>query len=126
MIDPFIALSQDGSVTQYTIINSPFLSGFKLMSLERIEGVPEGLPGIKYSSELTQHTNRCSQGLNLTKHPTQLDIYYVLTDEGCVHKCSTNYQHHYLQVLKTHESAVNAMDFSPWSPKLFLTCGNDW
>ncbi|XP_023304991.2 dynein axonemal intermediate chain 4 [Lucilia cuprina] len=125
-VDPFITLSQDGSVTQFNIINSPFLSGFRLMTLERIEGIPEGLPGIKSSTDLPQQTNRCAQGLNLTKHPTHLDIYYVLTDEGCIHKCSTNYQHHYLQVLKTHEGSVNAMDFSPWSPKLFLTCGNDW
>lgn len=125
-IDPFITLSQDGSVTQFRIINSPFLAGFKLMTLERIQGSPEGLECSISSGDSPHQTNRCAQGLNITKHPKQMDIYYVLTDEGCVHKCSTNYQQHYLQVLKTHEGSVNAMDFSPWSPKLFLTCGNDW
>ncbi|KAM7350044.1 dynein axonemal intermediate chain 4-like [Cochliomyia hominivorax] len=127
VIDPFITLSQDGSITQFRIINSPYLAGFKLMTIERIQGSPEGLvESIKSTLDSPHQTNRCAQGLNLTKHPTQMDVYYVLTDEGCVHKCSTNYQHHYLEVLKTHESAVNTMDFSPWSPKLFMTCGNDW
>ncbi|XP_073829141.1 dynein intermediate chain at 61B [Musca autumnalis] len=124
-IDPFLSLSQDGSVTRFHIIRGPYLLGNKQMSLERIEGKPEGLP-VTLVNVTTQEANPRPQCLNLTKHPLHLDIYYILTDEGCLHKCSTNYQHHYLEVLKTHKGAVNCMDFSPWSPKLFLTCGNDW
>lgn len=124
-IDPFLSLSQDGSVTRFHIIRSPHLLGNKQMGLERIEGKPEGLP-VTVVNVATQEANPRPQCLNLTKHPLHPDIYYILTDEGCLHKCSTNYQHHYLEVLKTHKGAVNCMDFSPWSPKLFLTCGNDW
>ncbi|XP_061397981.1 dynein axonemal intermediate chain 4-like, partial [Musca vetustissima] len=124
-IDPFLSLSQDGSVTRFHIIRGPYLLGNKQMSLERIEGKPEGLP-VTVLNAATQEANPRPQCLNLTKHPLHADIYYILTDEGCLHKCSTNYQHHYLEVLKTHKGAVNCMDFSPWSPKLFLTCGNDW
>ncbi|TMW49605.1 hypothetical protein DOY81_005314, partial [Sarcophaga bullata] len=124
-VDPFLTLSQDGSTTQFRIINSPFLAGFRQMTLQRIEGTPEGLATVG-SSAMKEDTDPCPQGLGMTIHPTMPDIYYLLTDEGCVHKCSTNYQNHYLQVIRTHDAAVNAMDFSPWSPKLFLTCGNDW
>lgn len=124
-IDPFLSLSQDGNVTRYRLSKTPYLIGFTQMVLERIEGHPEGIrvpihPGIAIES------NRHPQGLSITTHPIYNDIYYILTDEGCIHKCSINYQHQYLEVLKCHDGAVNFMNFSPWSCKLFLTCGNDW
>uniref|UniRef100_A0A1A9WB47 Dynein axonemal intermediate chain 4 n=1 Tax=Glossina brevipalpis TaxID=37001 RepID=A0A1A9WB47_9MUSC len=124
-IEPILSLSQDGSVTKFTIINSPFLVGHKQALLERVEGTPEGIP-FKELPPVEHPANRCPQGLCITKHPVENDIFYVLTDQGCLHKCSTNYQNSYLELLKTHAGAVNSMDFSPWSPKLFLTCGNDW
>lgn len=124
-IEPFLTLSQDGSVTKFRIINSPYLLGFRQMMLERVEGHPEGLM-VKAVQQLSQQSNRHPQGLSLTMHPTQKDIYYIMTDEGCLHKCSTNYPHQHLEVEQVHEGSVSSMDFSPWSPKLFLTCGNDW
>lgn len=124
-IDPILSLSQDGSVTKFNIINSPYLVGFKQALLERVEGTPEGIP-FKEPPAVEHQANRRPQGLCITKHPLEKDIFYVLTDEGCLHKCSTNYQNLYLELVKTHVGAVNSMDFSPWSPKLFLTCGNDW
>ncbi|XP_017010524.2 dynein axonemal intermediate chain 4 [Drosophila takahashii] len=124
-IDPFLSLSQDGSVTRFRIIKSPFLLGFTQMTLERVEGHPEGI-FVHPSSRIPCESNRRPQGLSITTHPVHKDIYYVLTDEGCIHKCSINYQHQYLEVLRCHDGGVTVMEFSPWSPKLFLTCGNDW
>ncbi|XP_017864493.1 PREDICTED: dynein intermediate chain 1, axonemal [Drosophila arizonae] len=124
-IDPFLSLSQDGSVTRFHLGKSPYLLGFTQMTLERIEGHPEGIH-VPISPTMTVAANRHPQGLSLTTHPVDNDIYYILTDEGCIHKCSINYQHQYLEVLKCHDGAVNIMEFSPWSPRLFLTCGNDW
>lgn len=124
-IDPFLSLSQDGSVTRFHLGKSPYLLGFTQMTLERIEGHPEGIH-VPISPIMTVAANRRPQGLYITTHPVDNDIYYILTDEGCIHKCSINYQHQYLEVLKCHDGAVNVMEFSPWSPRLFLTCGNDW
>ncbi|KAH8234939.1 hypothetical protein KR032_005871, partial [Drosophila birchii] len=124
-IDPFLSLSQDGSVTRFRIIKSPFLLGFTQMVLERVEGHPEGIL-VHPHSRIRCESNRHPQGLSITTHPVDKDIYYVLTDEGCIHKCSINYQHQYLEVLRCHDGGVTVMEFSPWSPKLFLTCGNDW
>ncbi|KAI9589274.1 hypothetical protein GQX74_007443 [Glossina fuscipes] len=103
-IDPLLALSQDGSVTKFNIINSPYLAGFKQTVLECVEGTPEGL-NFTVTPELERQTIRRPQGLSLTKHPLQQDIFYILTDEGCLHKCSTNYQNQYLELLKTHDGA---------------------
>ncbi|EDW76953.1 uncharacterized protein Dwil_GK12695 [Drosophila willistoni] len=124
-IDPFLSLSQDGCVTRFRINKSPFLLAFNQMVLERVEGHPEGII-VPISPILTCESSRHPQGLYITTHPLHKDIYYILTDEGCIHKCSINYQHQYLEVLKCHEGGVTVMEFSPWSPKLFLTCGNDW
>ncbi|XP_053954610.1 dynein axonemal intermediate chain 4 [Anastrepha ludens] len=123
-VEPFLALSRDGSVTKYSIINSPHLLANQLVLLDRIEAKPEGIQ-LERARELLQ-ANRHPQGLNLCLSPTQADIYYVLTDEGCLHKCSTHYPRQHLSVLQVQEAGANAMDYSPWSPKLYLTCGNDW
>ncbi|KAM7356659.1 dynein axonemal intermediate chain 4 [Cochliomyia hominivorax] len=123
-LEPFLALSRDGIVTRYTIVNSPKLLGFQQMKLDRVEGKVEGLE-IEEKLPLME-ANRHPQGIYICLDPLHKDIYYVLTDEGCMHKCSTNYPNQHLEVLQLHEAGVNYMEFSPWSPKLYLTCGNDW
>ncbi|XP_018791447.1 PREDICTED: WD repeat-containing protein 78-like [Bactrocera latifrons] len=124
--DPILALSSNGSVWKYYVIHSPYLLGFKQMVLYRVDGQPEGLQLKQTPKSAELFANRRPLGLNITLHPQLRDIYFMLTDEGCVYKCSTNSTHTYLDIWQTHEGAVNCMDFSPWSPKLFLTCGNDW
>ncbi|XP_013114463.2 dynein axonemal intermediate chain 4 [Stomoxys calcitrans] len=123
-IEPFLALARDGSVTRYTLINSPHLLGFPLMQLDRVDGNAEGLLFEIKPSVL--EANRHPQAVHMCIDAQQKDVYFVLTDEGCVHKCSTNYPNQQLQVLQLHEAGINYMEFSPWSPKLYLTCGNDW
>ncbi|XP_037821979.1 dynein intermediate chain 4, axonemal [Lucilia sericata] len=123
-LEPFLALSRDGIITRYTIVNSPNLLGFQQMKLDRIEGKIEGLEIDKKLSQM--EANRHPQGIYICLDALHGDIYYVLTDEGCLHKCSTNYPNQHLEVLQLHEAGVNYMEFSPWSPKLYLTCGNDW
>ncbi|XP_046808521.1 dynein axonemal intermediate chain 4-like [Lucilia cuprina] len=123
-LEPFLALSRDGIITRYTIVNSPNLLGFQQMKLDRIEGKVEGLDIEKKLSQM--EANRHPQGVYICLDALHGDIYYVLTDEGCLHKCSTNYPNQHLEVLQLHEAGVNYMEFSPWSPKLYLTCGNDW
>ncbi|XP_054088180.1 dynein axonemal intermediate chain 4 isoform X2 [Zeugodacus cucurbitae] len=126
--DPFLALTRDGKVAKFRIIPSPYLLGMRQMELLRVEGNPEGLQSKSFmmNEEKSLDSGRHASGLHVVMHPLQDDIYYILTDEGCIQKCSLNHTHHYLEMLKVHEGSVNHMDFSPWSPKLFLTCGNDW
>uniref|UniRef100_W8AU81 Dynein axonemal intermediate chain 4 n=1 Tax=Ceratitis capitata TaxID=7213 RepID=W8AU81_CERCA len=125
--DPVLALSSNGTVWRYCVIRSPHLLSFKQVELYRMHGQPEGLQINRLTNNpIELFANRHPLGLNITLHPHLQDIYYLLTDEGCIYKCSTNTTLSYLDVWQTHDGAVNCMDFSPWSPKLFLTCGNDW
>ncbi|XP_073838441.1 dynein axonemal intermediate chain 4 [Musca autumnalis] len=123
-IEPFLALARDGSITRYTLTNSPYLLGFPLMKLNRVDGNAEGIQ--LDNKPILLEANRHPQGLYFCLDAMQKDLYYVLTDEGCQHKCSTNYPQEQLHVLQLHEAGINYMEFSPWSPKLYLTCGNDW
>ncbi|XP_061400429.1 dynein axonemal intermediate chain 4 [Musca vetustissima] len=123
-IEPFLALARDGSITRYTLINSPYLLGFQLMKLRRVDGNAEGIQ--LENKPMLLEANRHPQGMYICLDAIQNDVYYCLTDEGCQHKCSTNYPQQELHVLQLHEAGINYMEFSPWSPKLYLTCGNDW
>ncbi|XP_055915399.1 dynein axonemal intermediate chain 4 [Eupeodes corollae] len=123
-IEPFLAVSQDGSVMKYRIINSPHLLSYCHAVLNRVEGSPEGIPVERPSNAL--EAVRQPQLLGITLDPLVEDIFYVISNEGVIYKCSTNYPQQHLSLWQTHEGPVYYMEFSPWSPKLFLTCGDDW
>lgn len=69
---------------------------------------------------------RYAQALLLQMHPTDASLYFVGTNEGCLHTCSIYYSDQHMHVLQAHKYGVFCMEFSPWSPKIFLTCGTDW
>ncbi|XP_037944775.1 dynein intermediate chain 4, axonemal [Teleopsis dalmanni] len=123
-IEPILALFQEGLVKKYNVLNSVELFGSQQIRLNRVKGNTEGL-SVERVTEQAQ-ANQQPQGLNLSLDPTEPGIYYVLTDEGCIHKCSINNTTTNLHVLQAHHAGINGIDFSPWSPKLLLTYGNDW
>ncbi|EDV95907.1 dynein axonemal intermediate chain 4 [Drosophila grimshawi] len=125
-ITPFLAASQAGAITKYQLINSPHLLGFEHQRFQRAEEELEGIPLQRPSQIVPLLANRHPQCLELVLDPVQTDLYYVLTDEGTLYKCSTNYPLQHLELRQVHETTAVCMDFSPWSPKLYLTCGSDW
>ncbi|XP_020800106.1 WD repeat-containing protein 78 [Drosophila serrata] len=125
-ITPFLATSQAGAVTKYRLINSPNLLGFEQQRLQRAEGELEGIPIDRAPPAASLLANRHPQCLELVLDPVQADIYYVLTDEGTLYKCSTNYPLQHLELRQVHDGPAACMEFSPWSPRMYLTCGSDW
>ncbi|XP_060660313.1 dynein axonemal intermediate chain 4 [Drosophila nasuta] len=125
-ITPFLAASLSGAVTKYQLINSPYLLGFEHQHFQRSEGELEGITVQRPAQRAPLLANRHPQCMELMLDPLQTDIYYVLTDEGTLFKCSTNYPLQHLELRQVHESPAVCLDFSPWSPKLYLTCGSDW
>ncbi|XP_064541668.1 dynein axonemal intermediate chain 4 [Drosophila montana] len=123
---PFLAASQSGAITKYQLINSPHLLGFQHQYFQRAEAELEGIPLQCPAQRVPLLANRHVQCLELVLDPLQTDFYYVLTDEGTMYKCSTNYPLQHLEQRQVHETPAVCMDFSPWSPKLYLTCGSDW
>jgi WD40 repeat protein len=109
---------------KYTLATGPYLVGYNQLRLDRVEGVIEALK-IEHKKTFIE-ANRHPQALCLQKHPTNPDTYFVGTDEGCLFICSINYPHQHIGVLQVHNGAIYSIDFSPFSPKIFLTCGSDW
>lgn len=109
---------------KYTMITGMHLLGQKQMTLDRVEGVVEGLAIAKKKTFL--EADRHPQALCLKMHPSRKEVYFVGTDEGCLHRCSIYFSHQHTGVMQAHQGGIYAIEYSPWSPKIFLTCGADW
>lgn len=123
--EQLLAATQDGFVIKYSLTNSPYIIGSQLMLLERVEGTIEGLP-MEPKKYPKLQANRHPQALTLESDPVHSQLYFIGTDEGCIRKCSIFYPNQHQQLLQVHKYAVSSMEFSPWSPRIFLTCGTDW
>lgn len=123
--EELLTVSEDGLVMKYSLTNGPGLIGFRQIRLDRVVGAVEGLQVPKKQDDVLE-SDRHPQAVVLQIHPVKRDIFYVGTDEGCLHKCSTFFPHQYAGIMQVHEGVVGAMQFSPWSPKIFMTCGSDW
>lgn len=119
-----LTISQDGRVMKFSFTSGPYLRGFQLLRLNCVEGVVEGLAIAKSKAIIEGH--RHPQALCVRMHPVEKGSYLVGTNEGCVHKCSINHAKHHSAVLQVHNGSVFSIAYSPWSPKIFLTCGSDW
>lgn len=123
-VEFILTASQDGRIMKYKIASGPYLVGYPQIRLDRVEGTVEAL-SIEHRKTFIE-ADRHPQALSLQKHPVNPDVYLVGTDEGCVHICSTNFPHQHIGVLQVHNFGVYSIDFSPFSPKIFLTAGSDW
>lgn len=116
--------NQDGRVYCYRT-GEDFICT-EVMKIPRIEGKIEGVRRTVHGILYDVPISRNPAALVLRKHPTLTTIYFVGTDEGCVHRCSTNYLHQHIESFLSHNGPVYAMEFSPHCPKIFLTAGADW
>ncbi|EAU76534.2 AGAP006036-PA [Anopheles gambiae str. PEST] len=129
--DEVIAVSQNGWVMKYTLTIGQYLLPYPLLRLDRVEGTPEGQTSTGTSAPADQQPVRVQsdlhpQALCVTIHPVQKDKYYIGTDEGAVHWCSINDPFQHLGVLQMHSRGIFCLEYSPWSPRIFLTCSGDW
>ncbi|XP_044585361.1 dynein axonemal intermediate chain 4-like [Cotesia glomerata] len=117
--------NQDGSI--FCFDASKDFSAKKIMTIPRIE---DKIPGIKRTNSsgclYDVPISKNPGVLLLRQHPTASNIYYVGSDEGCVYRCSTNYLSHHLDNFLAHNGPFYSLEFSPFCPKIFLTCGADW
>ncbi|XP_053674507.1 dynein axonemal intermediate chain 4 [Anopheles nili] len=130
--DEVIAVSQNGWVMKYTLTIGQYLLAYPLLRLDRVEGTLEGTleagagePSTSAAPDKLQ-SDLHPQALCLTIHPVRKDKYFIGTDEGAVHWCSINDPFQHLGVLQLHSRGIFCLEYSPWSPKIFLTCSGDW
>lgn len=117
--------NQDGRVLCYRADTD--FSCSQIMRISRIEGKIKGIA--QQPEQCVVHDiliTRNPGALILCKHPALRMIYFVGSDEGCIHRCSTTYLQQHIDSFMAHNGPIYAMEFSPFCSKLFLTCGADW
>lgn len=97
--EELLTVAEDGLVMKYAMTNGPGLVGFRQIHLDRVVGTVEGLV-VPASKSVPLESNRHPQALVLQIHPLKGDVFYVGTDEGCLHKCSTFYPHQYISIMQ--------------------------
>jgi WD40 repeat protein len=115
---------QDGRIWKYSRENT--LSCLPVMLVTRMEGTVKGIDRPRKCRVHDIPVSRHPAALVLTRHPLDTLIYFVGTEEGCIHKCSINHLQHHMDVFLAHDGPVYSMQFSPFCSKIFLTCGADW
>ena len=116
--------NQDGRIFCYS--TGEDFNCKEIMRIPRIEGKIEGVKRTYHGVLEDVPISKNPGALVLRKHPNLNTIYFVGTDEGCIHRCSTNYLHQHIESFLAHDGPMYSMEFSPFCPKIFLTSGADW
>ncbi|XP_060523928.1 dynein axonemal intermediate chain 4-like [Cylas formicarius] len=120
------ASSDDGKVIVYTIETAKELQQQQIMRVAKADGVLKGYSSMRKCSNLNVPVSRYAGARLLRWHPIDPTIYLVATNEGVVHKCSVNYLDQHMDSFSAHEGPINDLQFSPFSKKIYATCGDDW
>ncbi|XP_050295299.1 dynein axonemal intermediate chain 4-like [Anthonomus grandis grandis] len=120
------AASDDGRVIFYTIENTKLLQAQQMMRVAKADGKLKGYNTMRKCSNLNIPVSRYAGARFIRWHPDDPNIYLVGTNEGVVHKCSTNYLNQHLDLFLAHDGPINDLKYSPFSKKIYATCGDDW
>ncbi|KAL1508970.1 hypothetical protein ABEB36_003782 [Hypothenemus hampei] len=131
-LDPTIETEQicasfdDGRVIFYSIGKTRELEAQQMMRVAKADGKLKGYNSMRKCSNLNIPVSRYAGARFIRWHPEDSNIYLVGTNEGVVHKCSTNYINQHLDLFLAHDGPVNELKYSPFSRKIYATCGDDW
>ncbi|XP_013194153.2 dynein axonemal intermediate chain 4 [Amyelois transitella] len=116
---------QDGRVNRFTNTKTHDFICTPMMRLSTVEGKLKGLETPKTCLKVDVPITRYPAALCMKWHPVIDHIYFVGTDEGCIHRCSTNYLNQHIDVYRAHAGPVYAMEISPFMKNLLVSCGAD-
>lgn len=96
------------------------------MRTGKAEGKLGGIEAMESCSKINIPVTSFCGAKAFTKHPLQKDLYYISSARGVINLCSTFYMNQQLEHFKAHHGPINGFTFSPFCPKIFATCGDDW
>ncbi|XP_077424536.1 dynein axonemal intermediate chain 4 [Vanacampus margaritifer] len=124
VVESVVSVSEDGRVLKW-LLCSHGLDGVGMLELRRIQDGIKKAEGNKTKREGIL-VSTATPGLCLDFQPTDHSIYLAGTSEGVIHKCSVSNNHHYLALYQKHLCPVNHVQWSPFSPDVFLSGSADW
>uniref|UniRef100_A0A3Q2XNT8 Dynein axonemal intermediate chain 4 n=1 Tax=Hippocampus comes TaxID=109280 RepID=A0A3Q2XNT8_HIPCM len=117
VVESVMSVSEDGHVLKWLLCS--------MLELRRIQDGIKKAEGNKTKREGIL-VSTATPGLCLDFHPSDPTIYLAGTSEGVIHKCSVSNHHHYLALYQKHLCPVNQVQWSPFSPDVFLSGSADW
>ncbi|XP_029009255.1 dynein axonemal intermediate chain 4-like isoform X2 [Betta splendens] len=112
--EALVSVSEDGRVIRWAFSSSG-LDNIDLMNLGRLK--------VNMSSDVF---SAVTPGFCIDFHPKNYGIYLIGTGSGLIYTCSVFNSKHCLEMYQAHTSPVNHIEWSPFSPDLFLCCSADW
>ncbi|CAK6954451.1 dynein axonemal intermediate chain 4-like [Scomber scombrus] len=122
-VESLVSVSADGRITKW-LLHSNGLDCIDLMKLKRTQNKKKKAAGGKKKASSVLST--MTPGLCVDFHPTDSSFYLAGTWEGLIHKCSFSNSQHFLDTYRKHFCPVNRIEWSPFSPGVFLSCSSDW
>uniref|UniRef100_A0A2A4JXE5 Dynein axonemal intermediate chain 4 n=1 Tax=Heliothis virescens TaxID=7102 RepID=A0A2A4JXE5_HELVI len=116
---------QDGRIRRLQSTKTHEFISSPMMRISTVEGTLKGLEIAKTCVKVDVPITRYPAVLCMLWHPTIDHCYFVGTDEGCIHRCSTHYLNQHIDVFRAHAGPVNDMCVSPFMNYLLASCGAD-
>ncbi|XP_026757792.2 dynein axonemal intermediate chain 4 [Galleria mellonella] len=116
---------QDGRINRLTSTKTHDFICSPMMRISTVEGKMKGIETAKPCLKVDVPITRYPAALCMKWHPTIDHIYFIGTDEGCIHKCSTHYLNQHIEVFRAHAGPVYDIQFSRFMKTLLVSCGAD-
>ncbi|GBP40940.1 WD repeat-containing protein 78 [Eumeta japonica] len=124
-VEYVMATCQDGRINKFSTTKTHDFICTPMMRLTTVEGQLKGLVTTETCVRADVPVRWNPGALCLHWHPTIHHEYYVGSDEGCIHRCSTNYLNQHMDVFRAHAGPVYDIVISPFMESLIVTCGAD-
>jgi WD40 repeat protein len=118
-----VSISTDGRISEWTMKKG--LQFSDLMLLKRVHnttGCSWKPPQSKGEGMIVRH----AAGMAFDFCKDTAGIYYVGTEDGVLHKCSSSYNDNYLENYFGHSGPIYKVRVSPFWNNAILTCSADW
>ncbi|XP_071348649.1 dynein axonemal intermediate chain 4-like isoform X2 [Trachinotus anak] len=121
-VEALVSVSADGRIKKWLLCSNG-LECLDLMELKRTDHPKAQAPKKKKKgSKLSIMT----PGLCIDFHSIDSSVYLIGTQDGLIHKCSISNTQYFLDTYRKHFGQVNHVEWSPFSPDVFLSCSSDW
>lgn len=120
-----VSVSADALVKKW-FISSKGLECTDLFQLRNITKNTKKEPVSTKKKSQNVQKGGAAPGLCFDFHPVNSSLYLAGTREGLIHMCSFSNRQYYLETYDKHICPVNNIEWSPFSPDVFLSCSSDW
>eukprot|EP00038_Savillea_parva_P002658 m.116234 g.116234 ORF g.116234 m.116234 type:complete len:848 (+) comp10912_c0_seq2:144-2687(+) len=117
-----MSTAMDGKVVKW-VLSHKGLSSQQLIQLKRTKKQRQAAAS---KAGHTAYMAILSSCLSMDFRPSDSSQYIVGTEDGVIHKCSCSYNEQTIHDYMGHEGPVNAVQWSPFAPGVFVTCSADW